>query len=94
MRAVPFRPPAVAPNEPLEASKKESKELGFLLSLRLAWNLGYIIAIPAVVFGFGGAYADKRLGTSPWLLLGGFTFAIALSGFGVYRKVKEIIGAS
>lgn len=77
-----------------QGAKNEPKELGFLLSLRLAWNLGYIIALPAVLFGFGGAYADKHFGTSPWLILTGFTIAILLSGIGVYRKVKEIIGAS
>ncbi|MDD5623177.1 MAG: AtpZ/AtpI family protein [Candidatus Peribacteraceae bacterium] len=66
--------------------------MGFLLSLRLAWSLGYIIAVPAVVFGFGGAYADKQFGTSPWLLLIGFALAVTLSGLGVYRKVKEILG--
>jgi len=74
--------------------KKQPQELGFLLSLRLAWNLGFIIALPAVLFGFGGAYADKHFGTSPWFLLVGFTIAILLSGIGVYRKVKEILGAS
>jgi F0F1-type ATP synthase assembly protein I len=79
---------------PPQSAKQEPKELGFLLSLRLAWNLGYIIALPAVLFGFGGAYADKHFGTSPWLILMGFTLAILISGIGVYRKVKEILGAS
>ncbi len=63
-----------------------------LLALRLAWNLGYIIAIPAFLFGFGGAYADKYWGTSPLLLLLGMGCAILLSFFGVKRKVEEIIG--
>ena len=65
--------------------------MGLLLSLRLAWNLGYIIAIPAVVFGFGGAYLDKLLGTSPLCILTGFVLAALISGIGVYRKLKEII---
>jgi len=77
-----------------QGAKKEPKELGFLLSIRFAWNLGYIIAVPAVVFGFGGAYVDRYLGTSPWLLLTGFTLALLISAIGVYRKVKEILGAS
>ncbi|MDD5751256.1 MAG: AtpZ/AtpI family protein [Candidatus Peribacteraceae bacterium] len=74
--------------------KKPLPQLGFLLSLRLAWSLGYIIALPAALFGFGGAYADKAFGTSPWLLLAGFALALLLSAIGVYRKVKEIGGAS
>lgn len=84
----------MANETPPQGAKKESKELGFLLSIRLAWNLGYIIALPAALFGFGGAYADKYLGTSPWLLLMGFTLALLLSAIGVYRKVREIGGAS
>lgn len=68
--------------------KKESSSLW--LALKLAWDLGYVIAIPAVVFGFGGAYIDTIQGTSPLFLLLGFVLAITLSGIGVYRKVKEI----
>ncbi len=75
--------PSVPPQGPV-------KQLSLLLSLRLAWSLGYIIAIPAVVFGLGGAYLDKYLGTSPLFLLLGFALAVGLSGLGVYRKVKEI----
>jgi len=56
----------------------------------LAWSLGYIIALPAALFGFGGAYADRYFGTSPWLLLAGFTLALLFYAIGVYRKVKEI----
>jgi len=73
------------------AQGKQPEPMGLLLSLRLAWNLGYIIAIPAVVFGFGGAYLDKLLGTSPLCILTGFVLAALISGIGVYRKLKEII---
>ena len=84
----------MASDLPPTGQRKEAKELGFLLSLRLAWNLGYLIAIPVVVFGFGGAYLDKYLGSSPLFLLIGFVLAASLSAIGVYRKVKEILGAS
>lgn len=80
--------------ETAKGERQEPKQLGYALSLRLAWNLGYIIAIPAVVFGFGGAYLDKSWGTSPLFLLIGFTLAVLLSGLGVYRKVTEILGTS
>lgn len=68
--------------------------MGLMLSLRLAWNLGFIIAVPVAVFGFGGAYVDKYLQTTPIFVITGFALAIVLSGVGVYRKVKEILGAS
>ena len=60
------------------------------LALRLAWNLGYIIALPAVLFGFGGAFLDKEFNTSPLFLLLGFVLAITLSTIGVYRIIKQI----
>ena len=69
-----------------------SKGMGLMLSLRLAWNLGFIIAIPVVVFGFGGAYLDKHFGTTPIFVITGFALAIVLTVIGVYRKVKEILG--
>ncbi|MEK7591111.1 MAG: AtpZ/AtpI family protein [Patescibacteria group bacterium] len=64
-----------------------------LLALRLAWSLGYIIAIPAVLFGFSGAYIDKHVGTSPLFLLLGFAIAVSLSSVGIRRKLREITSA-
>ena len=59
-------------------------------ALQLAWNLGYLIALPVVAFGFIGASLDRRLGTSPWCTLIGFILAIVLSGIAVWRKVREV----
>ena len=61
------------------------------LAVRLAWDLGWIIAIPAAALGFGGAYLDKYEGTSPLFLLLGMGIAMGLSGYGLYRKFKEIL---
>lgn len=61
------------------------------LALRLAWDLGWIIAVPAAAFGFGGAYLDKFLGTTPWIMLMGFLLAILLSSLGVIRTLKRIL---
>ena len=68
----------------------ESSWSPLFLALRLAWNLGYIIALPAVLFGFGGAFLDKEFNTSPLFLLLGFVLAITLSTIGVYRIIKQI----
>ena len=62
-----------------------------LLAVRLAWNFGYIIAIPAAAFGFGGAYLDKNWGTSPAFILVGLALALTVSGMGIWRVVKEIL---
>jgi F0F1-type ATP synthase assembly protein I len=70
---------------------KPSIKADLWLVVRLAWNLGWIIAIPAVILGFGGAYLDRVFGTSPIFVILGFSLAITLSSFGVWRKLKEIL---
>jgi hypothetical protein len=56
--------------------------------LNLAWELGYLIALPIVILGFGGAWLDKKFGTSPILLLAGIGLSVIISGIAVYRKIK------
>lgn len=58
---------------------------------QLAWELGYTIAIPIVVFALAGRWADKQLETSPWLLLAGVVVSVLISSSLVYRKVKNIL---
>lgn len=71
-------------------SRPRSIRQDLMLAVRLAWNFGYIIAIPAVAFGFGGAYLDKQYGTSPTFILIGFALAMLLSGLGIWRMIREI----
>lgn len=75
----------------MESPRPRSIRQDLMLAVRLAWNFGYIIAVPAVAFGFGGAYLDKQYGTSPTFILIGFAAALALSGLGIWRAVKEIV---
>jgi len=56
-------------------------------ALGFVWELGYSIVIPLVLFALGGRWLDKKLGTSPWLLLIGLAIAIALTSIVVYHKV-------
>ena len=80
------------PNQ--QRNKSEGVAFALLLALRLAWNLGFIIAIPAFAFGFGGAYLDKQLGTSPLFMLIGLAIALTLSSIGVKRRITSILGKS
>lgn len=59
-------------------------------ALNLAWELGYLIAIPIVLLGFGGAFLDKKVDTSPLFLLVGIGLSIIISGIAVYKKIKNI----
>lgn len=61
-------------------------------ALSLAWELGYTIAIPIVVFALGGRLLDRKLGTSPWLLLVGIGISLVVSSWLVYFKTVRIIG--
>lgn len=59
-------------------------------ALNLAWELGYMIAIPIVALGFGGALLDKKVGTSPLFLLVGIVLSTIISGVAVYRRIKKL----
>lgn len=57
----------------------------------LAGELGYMIAIPIVIFALIGRFADRFFDTSPWLLLIGILISIFTSTWLIYRKVKEVM---
>ncbi|HIP51242.1 MAG TPA: AtpZ/AtpI family protein [Campylobacterales bacterium] len=72
--------------------KKEVMGVGNDLSmLSLVWELGYMIAIPIVVLAVGGAWLDKKMGTSPWMLLLGVGSSIIMTSFMVYSKVAVLM---
>lgn len=56
-----------------------------------AFELGYIITIPIVVFGLVGRFLDKKFESSPILLLLGIFIAMIISSIGIYKKVITII---
>ncbi len=58
--------------------------------LPLAFEIGYVIAIPAVLFGFAGAYLDRKYALSPVFVLIGLVLAFSLSAYVVYRRVQKI----
>jgi len=73
-------------NNEKEVSKNETwSALGF------AWNLGYSIAVPLVLLALGGRLLDRKLGTSPWMLLAGIMISIIISTFVVYKKTVKIL---
>ena len=60
-------------------------------ALGLAWELGYTIAVPIVVFALAGRLLDRKLGTAPWLLLVGIFLSLGVTSWLVYKKTAKII---
>lgn len=83
-------PETPSPSDPKKTS--QNGELSLWETLNFAWELGYLIAIPAFLLGFGGAYLDKLWNTGPFLMLLGFALALTISFLGVKRKVRQILG--
>ena len=80
-------PPPSATKEPVkDVSPKDS----FVLGIGFAWELGYTIAVPAVLFGIGGAYVDKYLDLSPLFLLIGMILACVISFSIIADKLRII----
>ncbi|HBI17587.1 MAG: hypothetical protein UR60_C0026G0007 [Candidatus Moranbacteria bacterium GW2011_GWF2_34_56] len=57
----------------------------------LAFELGYMVAIPIVVLALIGRLIDKKLDSSPWFLLLGIIISIIVSTYWVYKKTTDII---
>lgn len=62
-----------------------------MLGLSFAWELGYTIALPAIVFCVGGAKLDRYMGSGHVFFFLGLLIAFTLSFLGVYRKIRFII---
>lgn len=61
-------------------------------ALGLAFELGYLIAIPIVVFAIVGRFLDRWFGTAPWLLLVGILLSLFVSSALVVRKTRSVMG--
>lgn len=83
---------SVEPNQPKKAEKK-SVENGLSLgqAFGLAWEMGYLLAIPLVALALGGRLLDKHFGTSPLFILLGIGLSIVISSILLAKKATKII---
>tara|TARA_Y100000031_G_C8117747_1_gene336724 strand:+ start:545 stop:835 length:291 start_codon:yes stop_codon:yes gene_type:complete len=60
--------------------KSEGREKTLMyVALGLAWQLGYTIVIPLLIFALGGRYLDKKFDSSPVLFLIGLVVSVAVT---------------
>jgi ATP synthase protein I len=52
-------------------------------------SIGLVLVICTVIGLVGGSYADRLLGTSPWLLLLGLALGIAAGFVNLFRSVNR-----
>jgi hypothetical protein len=57
---------------------------------KMMGELGYIIALPLVVFLLVGRYIDQQLQTKIFFTLFGMFLALALSTYIIYKKVINL----
>lgn len=65
--------------------KKTWQVLGFAL------ELGFMIALPIVILGSLGKYADAKWNTYPWLTLLGILLAIVATSYWMYRYLSSLM---
>jgi hypothetical protein len=71
---------------------EKPKKIDRAAMISLSLELGYVIAIPLVLFGLLGKWADKQLNlTFPWLTLAGILLAITATTIWLTKKLKTYI---
>ena len=67
-----------------------TKRESWLLVLGAAGQIGWMIAVPAVLFVMGGAWADGYFGTKPIFTLAGIPLALTVSAVAVWRVIRQL----
>ena len=69
--------------------KKDNFKTFYALSI--AWQLGFIVAVPIGGFLFLGFWGDRLFGTAPVLLIVGIFAGIAVTVYEVYHLLIQLI---
>lgn len=57
--------------------------------ISFAFDLGFAIIIPLIIFALGGRLMDKKFHTSPFFLITGILISLFFTGYAVYKKSKQ-----
>lgn len=74
-----------------ETPQKPNRGLNKSELVSIAFELGFIIALPVLAFGYLGKWLDGKLGSYPTLTLIGIFAAIAMTSFWIYRRFKSFM---
>lgn len=74
-----------------EEDKTKKEKIILWNTMAFAWELGYTIAVPLVIFALLGRFLDNKYEASPIFLIVGIFFAMIISGILVFRKAKKIL---
>lgn len=69
---------------------KNEKMKVVLSGVNVGLSFGVGLAIRLLIFCYGGAWVDKKLGTKPWFSFAGLLLAIGLS---FYYLFSELMGS-
>ncbi|HIE12482.1 MAG TPA: AtpZ/AtpI family protein [Desulfotomaculum sp.] len=62
-----------------------------LKAFALASTIAVQFAVSVFIGALLGSFLDKRLGTDPWLMLGGLLMGIVAGMVGAYRMVSNVL---
>ena len=60
-----------------------------LITMGVAMQLGFSIALPLILFIVLGIFADKKLGTLPLFTIAGILLAMVVSIMEIYQIIKS-----
>ena len=73
----------------MQNDPKPKKSLNKSELVSIAFELGFIIALPIVGFGLLGKWLDARFGSEPMITLAAILLAITSTSVWIYRKFKN-----
>jgi hypothetical protein len=69
---------------------EEKKQITAMKAFVFVCELGFVIAVPILAFGFIGKWLDARYHTRYWTLLG-ILLAITVSAVFITRRLRELL---
>ncbi len=80
------------PKNPQETQKDKKPAFDKWEVVGLAWDFGYIIAIPLVVFALAGKWVDKHFHhETQWVTLIGIVLALVTTTIWLIQRLKKYI---